>query len=133
MIIYNYPDACPSCLSTNIIPAMVETGGDVEVPAEKQPFLCKDCEVIWAENLITSKDWVCYIALIPQAWMLPKGILVNSKVPEPIAAAKKLLGVPDKVNSVVVPLQKVLDDGNEQAELAKKGGTKLWKPPTLCG
>jgi hypothetical protein len=133
MIVYNYPDRCPSCQSEDLIPAMLDPGGGVEIPKDQQPFVCNACNVMWSETLITSKNWACYIALIPQAWMLPKGILVNTKTPQPIAAARKLLGIPEEVNHVVIPLQKVLDDGNEQAELVKKGAVKLWKPPSQRG
>lgn len=130
MIVYNYPDRCPSCASEKIIPAMVDPGSDAKIPKGQQPFLCQACDVMWAETLVTSKDWSCFITLIPQAWMLPKGILINTTIPKPMEAARRLLGIPDNVNHVVIPLQKVLDDGNEQAEIVKKGAKKLWKPPS---
>ena len=131
MIVFNYPDRCPSCQSDDIAPAMVDPGGGVELPKDQQPFLCNACNVMWSEKLITSRDWGCYVALIPQAWMLPKGILVNNRAAKPIDAARQLLGIPEDVNHVVIPLQKVLDDGNEQADLVKKGTVKLWKPPAF--
>lgn len=126
MIVYNYPDQCPSCQSENIIPAMVES--DKDVPVGQQPFVCKDCDVMWSEKLITSKNWSCMIAVMEVAWMLPKGLLVDPEAANPKEAVRKLLSIPEAANHVVMPLQKVLDDGNEQAEFTRKGVKKLWRP-----
>lgn len=126
MIVFNFPDKCPSCSSENIIPAMVET--DKEVPRGQQPFLCRDCDVLWSEKLITSKTWTCMIAIMEVAWMLPKGILVHTEAADPKEAVRELLSIPEAANHVVTSLQKVLDDGNEQAEFTKKGVKKLWRP-----
>ena len=127
MIVFNFPDRCPSCASTEIIPAMVES--DKDVPEGQQPFLCKNCNVMWSEKLITTKDWTCMVAILEAAWMLPKGILVDHRIADPAKAARKLLGLPEGANHIVVTLQKVLDDGNEQTALTKKGAKKLWIPP----
>lgn len=126
MIVFNFPDKCPSCSSENIIPAMVEA--DQDVPKGQQPFLCKDCDVLWSEALITSRDWACMIGIMEAAWMLPKGILVNPQGTDPKATARDLLGIPEKANHVIASLQKVLDDGNEQADFTRKGVKKLWRP-----
>ena len=133
MIVYNYPDRCPSCQSEEIIPAMIDPGSDVKIPEGKQPFLCKSCDVMWSETLITSKDWSCQVAILGAAWMLPKGVLVDHRVEKPMEQARVLLGIPEDADHVVMPIQKVLDDGQEQVELVKKGVKKLWTPPSAGG
>jgi len=130
VIVYNFPDKCPSCGSEDIVPAMVDPGGGVEIPAGRQPFMCKACNVMWSEHLVTSKDWSCFICILADAWMLPKGILVNTRLNDPRKGVRALLGIPDKGDHIVIPLQKVLDDGNEQAELIRKGVKKIWTPPS---
>lgn len=130
MIVFNYPDRCPSCSSENIIPAMVDPGSAGEIPKGQQPFMCQDCDVMWSEKLITSRAWSCQIAILRDAWMLPKGVLVDHRIEDPRVQVRTLLGLPGDIDHVVMPLQKVLDDGHEQVEIVKKGVRKLWTPPS---
>jgi hypothetical protein len=136
MIVFNYPDRCPSetCHSINITPINLvpEDVPDEEMrkkltpPVEKgtQAFMCNTCNAIWVETLVRSAEVPCFIAIEHGNWDRPLAILSGNP-----ANAKKLFGLTDKMSYSIRRLEHVFDDGENRVTFVRddpKKSKTIW-------